>query len=219
MARRSYDPVDILSQIHTWGINLKTRELYLHSYFGGGDDEPGVEYRMATSFVKNLHLLNSMGKENILVHMHCVGGEWNDGMAVYDAIKASQSPVTILAYAQASSMSGVIFQAASKRVMMPNTEFLIHHGTVGMDGHSVAMKSLAEWNDVNCQTMINIFTDRAIGAKHFKDKPRLEVNKFIEDQMLRRVDWFLPATEAVRYGFADGILGEKGYENFDKIRR
>lgn len=218
MARRSYDPADLLSQMHTWGINLKSRELYMHSYFGG-DDEPGVEYRMATTFIKNLHLLNSLGKENILVHMHCIGGEWNDGMAIYDAVKASAAPVTILAYAQASSMSGMVFQAAAKRVMMPHTEFLIHHGTVTMDGHSMAAKSLVEWNDESCKTMIDVFTDRAMAAVFFKNTTREMVRKFIEEQMQKKVDWFLPAAQAVQYGFCDGIFGQKGFENINSLRR
>ncbi len=48
--------------------------------------------------------------------MHSVGGSWNDGMAIFDAIQLSKSYVTIISYGQAESMSSVILQAADKRV-------------------------------------------------------------------------------------------------------
>ena len=46
--------------------------------------------------------------------MHSVGGNWNDGMAIFDAIELCQSYVTIIVYGQAESMSSIILQAADK---------------------------------------------------------------------------------------------------------
>ena len=40
------------------------------------------------------------------------------------------------------------------------------------------------------------------------------INRKIRDKS----DWYLSAEEAVDYGFADGILGEKGFETMEKIR-
>jgi ATP-dependent protease ClpP protease subunit len=36
--------------------------------------------------------------------------------------------------------------------------------------------------------------------------------------MREKVDWWMDAEEAVFYGFADGVLGQEGFENLDKIR-
>src|SRR5258708_376613 len=115
-----------LASVHNYGVNLRTRELFLHSYYGNDEYEDGTDYRSSITFIKNLRILENASNKNILVHMQIEGGDFQAGMAIIDAIRLCRSPVVILAYAQASSMSGIILQAAKKRVLMPNCEFLMH---------------------------------------------------------------------------------------------
>jgi ATP-dependent protease ClpP protease subunit len=215
---RKPDFNELLTQVHSFNVNLYTRELYLHSYFGVGDDEPGVEYRMATSFIKNLHILEQQSSKPVLIHMHTVGGEWADGMAIYDAIAASPCPTTILAYAQASSMSGIILQAAGRRVLMPNCEFLLHFGSIGVESNSIAAKSAIDWNHSLHDVMLDAFVQRAINAPRFEGKTDLEVKQELSENIRKSVDWFLTAKDAISYGLADGILGTRGYETIAKLR-
>ena len=216
MRRKTLDPSEILAQVQSFGINLFTREIYLHSHYLG-DEEPGVEYRMATTFIKNLHVLDNISSQNILVHMHTVGGEWGDGMAIYDTISAARSPVTILAYAQASSMSGIILQAARKRVLMPNCEFVMHYGSLSLESHSIAAKSAVLWNDTLHAKMLKLFAGRAVAAKAFHDIAEAET--FFDARMKETVDWFLTGLEALNYGLADGIFGTKGFKTLQGIRK
>ena len=211
---------NILYDIHAHGINYHTREIYLHSHTDAYDEEPGVEYRMATSFIKNLNFLESIDKSNILIHMHSIGGEWNDGMAIFNTIRAIKSPTVVLSYAQASSVSGIILQAADKRVMMPDCEFLIHHGSIALDNNSLAAKSAIEFNERICKRMLKIFAERAIVGAFFRDRgfSLRKVMNYLDNKIRNRSDWYLSAEEALYYGFCDGILGEKGYEDIDKIR-
>jgi ATP-dependent protease ClpP protease subunit len=216
---KSLEPSEVLAQVQTFGVNLVSREIYLHSHYGA-DEEPGVEYRMATTFVKNLHILEHLSnKQNILIHMHTVGGEWGDGMAIYDAIRACKAPVTIMAHAQASSMSGIILQAAKRRVLMPHCEFLMHYGSVSVDSHSIAAKSVVLWNDSLHQEMLRIFAERAASASYFANDDLNNIERFFDTQMKDKVDWFLSAADALQYGLADGIFGTKGYETIAKVRR
>ncbi len=90
--------VDTISDVHSYGLDIKNRELYLHGYVGNTDDDPGVEYRMAANFYKNIRLLDSTSKDPIIIHMLSEGGEWDAGMAIFDAICLCQSYVTIVAY-------------------------------------------------------------------------------------------------------------------------
>jgi len=216
MTSKRLEASEILSQVQTFGVNLHTREIYLHSHYLG-EEEPGVEYRMATSFVKNLHVLDLLSHSNILVHMHTVGGEWSDGMAIYDAIHACQSPVTILAYAQASSMSGVVLQAARKRVLMPNTEFVMHYGSLSLDSHSIAARSAVLWNDGLHAKMLHIFAERAVHAGKFNTLTEAET--FFDSRMKESLDWFLDAEQTISFGLADGVFGTKGFKTFQSIRR
>ena len=209
----------IISEIHDYQLNLASREIYLHSHLDAEED-PGVEYKMAVTFVKNLHMLDSKGPGNILVHMHTEGGEWSDGMAIFNTIRFARSPVTMLAYAQASSMGGVVLQAADRRVLMPDCEIMVHHGSVTVDENTVAAKSAIDQNERFCKRMLEVFGERAVAGKYFKERKyslRRTMN-FIDAKIRQVGDWFLTAEEAVYYGFADGIMGSKGFENFKKIR-
>lgn len=211
----------LINDVHSYGINYHTREIYLHGSYGSSDfEEPGVEYRMATTCIKNLYLLEAQLKDNILIHMHTPGGEWRDGMAIFNAVRAIKSPVTILAYGEASSMSGVILQCADKRVLMPDTEFMIHHGSIAIHDNSIAVKSAIDVNERLCKRMLTIFAIRAKVGPYFatRDYNVEKIVAFIDKKIRQNVDWHLSAEEAVYYGFADGILGGKGYETLAKVR-
>lgn len=217
--KRSVSVEQLISEIHNHHINHLNREIYLHGYVDA-PEEPGVDYRMATSFVKNLHILELQSSQNILVHMHTIGGNWSDGMAIFNSIRLSKAPMTIVGYAQASSMSGIVFQAADKRVLMPDCEIMIHHGSLAVDDTTIAVKSAVDQNEKYCRRMLEIFAERAVVGKYFKDR-KYSLRKtmtFIDSKIKQSGDWYLSAEEAVYYGFADGILGQKGFETIAKIR-
>jgi len=218
-ARKSVSVEQLISEIHNHHINHLTREIYLHGYVDA-DEEPGVDYRMATSFIKNLHILGLQNSQNVLVHMHTIGGNWSDGMAIFNSIRLSSAPITIIGYAQASSMSGIVFQAADKRVLMPDCEIMIHHGSLALDDSTMAVKSAVDQNEKYCRRMLQIFAERAIAGAYFKER-KYSVRKamtFIDQKIKQNGDWYLMPDEAVYYGFADGILGEKGFETVAKAR-
>ena len=75
----------ILISTRMWDV--ERREIYLHGYITNTEEDPGVEYRMATNFYKNIRMLDAISNNPILVHMHSVGGNWHDGMVIYDAIR------------------------------------------------------------------------------------------------------------------------------------
>jgi ATP-dependent Clp protease protease subunit len=211
----------LISDIHVHNLNHQSREIYLHGYLDvSEEDEPGVDYRMATAFIKNLHILEAQNHQNILLHMHTIGGNWADGMAMFNSIRLARSPATILSYAQASSMSGIILQSADKRVLMPDCEVMIHHGSIAISDNTMAAKSAIDQNERYCKRMLQIFAQRAILGKYFKDRNYglKKTMSFIDSKIKQSSDWYLNAEEAVYYGFADGILGEKGFESLAKIR-
>ena len=51
---------DLLYSVHNYGIDVKNREIYLHSYVSESEAEPGVDYRSAIFFEKNLRHLTSI---------------------------------------------------------------------------------------------------------------------------------------------------------------
>lgn len=218
--RKKTELEQLIGDIHGHNINHHTREMYLHGFFS--DEEPGVDYRMAATFLKNLHVLDHQRPENILIHMQTVGGCWNNGMAIFNAIQFATSPVTLLAYAHSRSMSSIIPQAATKRVIMPDTDFMIHNGTYADDGEFTAVMSGMEYAKKTEDRMLDIYAHRCIQGEYFQRRYKSltldKVKEFLKKKMEQKVDWWITAEEAVYYGFYDGVMGSKGYETIEKIR-
>lgn len=207
------DITQLLHDIHNYGINIHSREIFISGCGGDSlEEDPGVDYRSAATFLRNLNVLENVGRSKIVIHMQICGGCWENGLAVYDAIQAAKSQITILAYAQASSMSGVILQAAANRILMPNTHFMLHYGSIGFDGTSQAASEVARFNDKECQKMLRIFAERSVNGPWFRSKRWgiKRVSEYLDREMRDKGDWYLPAEDAVEMGFADCILGVDG---------
>ena len=209
-----------INDIHNFNVDVKNREMYLHSYIDT-EEEGGVDYRSAVIFEKNIRYLNTISYDPILVHMHLPGGDWQDCLGMYDSIRTSKAKVIILAYAKAESSSSFLFQSADLRILMPNTNMMIHYGSFSMDAeHSKAAAAGIQWNEKECEKMIDIFTDRCMESEMAKQKnwKKMMARKHIISQLANKCDWILTANEAVEYGFADGVLGSKKYPNVELLK-
>lgn len=213
--------VDTISDVHSYGLDVKNRELYLHGYVGNTDEDPGVEYRMAAQFYKNMRILDANSQEPIIIHMFSEGGEWDAGMAMFDAITLCQSYVTIVAYGQASSMSSIILQAADRRVMTPNAHFMAHYGSVDCGGDHLSAHNYAKVDKKNTETMMDIYSAGCVKGKYFKES-YTDINQDKVKNYLKRKlkdgDWYLDAHEAVYYGFADAVLDTRKFSNLDSLK-
>lgn len=210
-----------LHDVHDYSIDVENREIYLHSYFSDDDNnEPGVDYRSAITFEKNLRYLNLLSLDPILVHMHLPGGDWQDCLGIYDNIKNSKSPVCIVAYAKVESSSTVLLQAADLRILSANTNFLVHYGSISVDNEHKAALSMIQWSEKESEKMIDIFTERCMNSKVCKEKnwKKMMVKKHIITQLATKRDWILTSEQAVDYNFADGVLGSKKFPNIDYIK-
>jgi ATP-dependent Clp protease protease subunit len=217
---------DLLSDIHEFGVNLKSREIYLHSQFDketetGGEEETGVDYRMANSFIKNLNFLNSISTGNILVHQQSMGGDYQYGISIYDALMASPATTTMLAYAWARSMSSITIQACDNRVLLPNTDFMVHLGSLWVGGSCQEVYSEVEQCKIADETMLRVYASRCINGPFFQEEgyDKSDIKSFIRNNMSKKVDWWISPTDAIKYGFVDGILGTPGFETIEKIRK
>lgn len=218
------DRSELIYDIHEFGLNHDTREIYLHGYIQADDanlSDPGVDYRMCSNFVKNLHILTAMdSKKPILIHMMTCGGCWNYGMAIHDAIAFCKNPVTILAYAHARSMSSIIIQAADYRVLMPNADFLVHFGTAEHSGD--AMSVVAEGDQLKRANlrMLEIYADKVIDSKHssYLGKKKVAIQNLLRKIMNENREWYMTPQEAIELNLIDAVLGDKGFESVVKLR-
>jgi len=202
--------------MHAFCVNPHTREVFLHSCIDtDAEDEPGIDYKMAVMFEKNMTYLHSQNDKPIFIHMHSPGGSWNDGWAIYDTIKHSKCYITVLAYAHASSMSSIILQAADLRLLLPNTEVLIHYGSFAVDDTTVGVQSYVNAHKKSVNLMLNTYINKCQYAPFFVEKHKTNgaIRQFLHRKITNKQDWFLTAEEAVFYGFADNVVGCDKYPN------
>jgi ATP-dependent protease ClpP protease subunit len=203
---------DLPNNLHQFDVDLKSNHIYLFSVDRGyevhpEDEEPGIDWVIANRFIKNFNLCMRVNPNKpILVHMKTRGGAWEEGMAIYDTIRSCPWPVTILNYTHARSMSSIIFQAANKRVMMPNSQFMFHQGTEVAYGTVKQVHSYIDFYKKTNDLMLDIYTRRMKESAEFKEKTDKQIKHWLTTQMDKKEDVFLTATETVNYGLADYIF-------------
>ena len=220
-------------ELQEWNLDVRQFHIYLTGEqvdYGVSDDwsergEPGVEYKMSARLIKNIQVLSHIDpKKPILIHMKTDGGDYTEGMAIYDTLWFCPNPITILNYTHARSMSSIILQAADRRIMMPHGYFLFHEGTEGTYNTAKAFRSYAEWSKKIEHVMLDIYTNRLKQKGKFKRHTPKSIREMLQEEMNKKEDVYLTAKEAVEWGFADEVFDgnwaalTKFSRNFRKIR-
>ncbi len=212
-----YRTDDAVYQVHEYNLDLKANHIYLMGepqyIVGAGVDEtaePGVEFSMANRFIKNLNVLMRKSGDPILIHMKTCGGDFSEGMAIFDAIKACPNEVAILSYTHARSMSSIIFCAAERRIMMPHSTFMIHQGATGFEGTYKQFQTAAAQDSLYNDQMLNVYIDTLRKAGSMKKWSRKRIREFLTIQMEKKEEVYFSATQAVKLGFADAVFGADG---------
>lgn len=205
-----YDEIQLT---HEFGLSIESREIFLH-------DE--ITSEVAMSFIKNMRILGARSNKPIIIHQYSVGGDWSAGMAIYDSIFFSLSPIVFITHGCAASMGTVIPQAVKPgkgyRVTTPNCDWLIHEGYVNMEHTNRAALSYVEANKLATEKMYNIYSESCKRAEYFKDEKESKIRATLKRKLSSKEDWWLNADEAVQYGFCDAVLGSPEYETIEKIK-
>ena len=200
MSKIKVSPADadgVIFSLHEYGINPRSREIYLGSWEGNVEEEPGVDYRMALQFIRNITFLTQQTHDEIVIHQCSIGGEWEYGMAIYDAIRTCPCHVTMICYGHSRSMSSVTLQAADQRVLMPSCMFMVHHGTIYMSDTYKGAESYMQYAKRDTDTMMEIYTNRCTLS-----------SRQILAKLDKKQEWYMSAKEAVEHGFADEVHGQ-----------
>jgi ATP-dependent protease ClpP protease subunit len=206
--------------VQNHGVVIDTREIFVAPARAEEEDNQCIDAHVANEFIRNLSILNSMNKEPILVHIITCGGDWNYGMAMFDAIKSSPSDIITLSYAHSRSMSSVIPQAATWRIIMPNAPVLLHWGKFAVAGNCTSCFAEADWYKKDNETMLDIYAERAKEGFFFRQQNMdfKAVREYLRDQMDRKQEYFMTARDAVNMGLMDAVLGDEEFETIEGLR-
>lgn len=211
--KKTLSKYETLDFIHHSDIDPEFYQIYL---FGREDQdtemengEPGVEYKMANRFIKNIHYLSGRDKKRpIIIHLKSCGGYVEEGLAIYDAILSVPNPTTIVNYTHARSMSSIIFQAANKRVMMPNSIFMYHEGDQAVSGTFKQVNSIVDFGKKFSDVMTTIYAERMKTSPHGKMRTwtMARIKDYLVHEMDRKEDVYLTAEETIALGLADEMF-------------
>ena len=144
--------------------------------------------------------LRAIGKKDVTVSINSPGGDYFEGLAIYNLLRDHPAKVTVKIVGIAASAASVIAMAADE-VQIARAGFIMIHNTwvVGA-GDRHALRDIADWLEPFDMTAIDIYAART----GLDDKDIAG--------MLDRETW-IGGADAVDKGFADSLLSADEIEN------
>jgi ATP-dependent Clp protease protease subunit len=166
---------------------LKDRIIFL----GGPIDDA-----VANAIIAQLLFLDSQNpKEDIKLYINSPGGQVTSALAIYDTMHYVKADVSTICIGMAASAASLLLAAGrnGKRIMLPNSEVLIHQVMGGAQGQATDIDIHAR-HILRTKKKLNEILAKHTGqsvAKIEKDAER---------------DYFMSADDAKKYGIVDKII-------------
>lgn len=144
--------------------------------------------------------LRAIGKKDVIVSINSPGGDYFEGLAIYNLLRDHPAKVTVKIVGIAASAASVIAMAADE-VQIARAGFIMIHNTwvVGA-GDRHALRDIADWLEPFDMTAIDIYAARTgLDEKDIAG-------------MLDRETW-IGGADAVDKGFADSLLSADEIES------
>ena len=141
--------------------------------------------------------LNATKGGAVDLHINSEGGDFLDGFAIHNAIKAHSGKVTAHIDGLAASIASVIACAASKVCIAKSGFMMIHNVTTKAEGDPGELRQGADVLDKFCKNLAQAYADKS--AKSGKNKTVEEFRAAMEKET-----WF-DAEEAMAWGLVDEI--------------
>lgn len=171
-----------------WIVNKledKRAEILMYGYIGPYDIN-------ANDFIRELKNLEK-DNDSIDIRINSGGGSVFEGIAIYNALKASTATINVYIDGLAASMASVIALAGATVMISRNAMMMTHLPSTSTYGNSKDHKKNAQLLESIEQTMINIYSERT--GMEAQD---------VKDMFLNGEDAWFTAEEAVEIGLADG---------------
>lgn len=137
--------------------------------------------------------LRQIGKRDVVVNINSPGGDYFEGLAIYNALREHPAKVTVKVLGIAASAASVIAMAGDE-IQIARAGFLMIHNTwILAMGDRNALREAADWLEPFDQAAVDIYAART--GMEPKDVAK----------MLDRETW-IGGSDAVDKGFADSFL-------------
>lgn len=179
-----WEVLDEINAVIESGINPVRRTIYLV-----GDVDSAMVGRFMASFH---HLDRTEGP--IEVRLCTAGGNGEEALAIYDAVRSSNNDVLVVGTGRVNSAGVVILQAGDLRLLTPNTTFMVHDSSIKLGRSSVSQIG-------SCLSGL-----RMVDGMFNKILAERSGHTLMEIERLSKEETFLSAEDAVKWNFADNVL-------------
>ena len=139
--------------------------------------------------------LRNIGERDVVVNINSPGGDFFEGLAIYNLLAEHPGAVTVKVLGLAASAASIIAMAGDN-VLIGRAGFLMIHNTwVLAAGDRHALRDVADWLEPFDAAAVDVYNARSgIDAETL-------------GEMLDKESW-IAGKDAVEQGFADGLLGD-----------
>lgn len=159
-----------------------------------------VDSKLADKVIQQILLLEKLDpKAEIKLLINSPGGEVHSGFAIYDMLKFVSCPVTTVVIGLAASMGSILSLVGDdgRRFILPNAKVMIHQPLLqGAEGQTTDLEIHSR----------QILKTRQLIAEMYAQKSGKDIQQILED-MDR--DYWMDASEAVKYGLIDQIIDSR----------
>lgn len=95
------------------------------------------------------------------MHINSPGGDVFDGIAILNALRAHKGPVTTIVDGLAASAASFIAQAGATRIMMRNSEMMIHDASGLCIGNASDMREMLDLLERTSDNIASVYAERS----------------------------------------------------------
>ena len=147
----------------------------------------------ANLIIGQLLYLDNLNNDDIYLYINSPGGSVTSGLGIYDTINYIKSNVVTVGLGLCASMGAFLLSSGNKRYALPNCEIMIHEPLGGAQGQASDIKIISD-RILRTKSKLN-----KILAKNTKKK----ISEIEKDTLK---DYYMDATEALKYGIIDEII-------------
>ncbi|MEP1372526.1 MAG: head maturation protease, ClpP-related [Sulfitobacter pontiacus] len=137
--------------------------------------------------------LRSIGAQDVVVNINSPGGDFFEGLAIYNLLRDHPHKVTVKVLGMAASAASIIAMAGDE-IQIARAGFLMIHNTqVVAAGDRNTMREIADWQETMDSVLADIYAYR------------VGIDRADVSAMLDAEEWF-SGTRAVEAKFADKLL-------------
>ncbi|MBO7283108.1 MAG: Clp protease ClpP [Alistipes sp.] len=165
-------------------------------------DNPDMRVTTYERFKESVSRIADIQNSTIRVNIRSTGGDVNDALLIYEALKATGAKITTCCYGYTASAATIVAQAASEgcRLIAPTSLYLIHNSLCSVEGNADELQAEV---DMLRQTDLRI-------AEVYASRSGRSAEEFLAlmSENGGRGRWLSPA-ETITEGLVDAIEREQ----------